>query len=381
MKLQPGRSTSSSLSCPKRSRPFPNGSGWQSCSYTVTAIRSGRPLSLLAYGAPQYRITRNAGWHGCVSLSAHRGVQMDAEIVDQIHDYVEATAPPISLANVAERRAAARWREHRASHIPWPVSLRLSAAAAVAVAAGAAAISVAGAGGNSAHPAQAAIRLTAAMVHRVEKASNAAMASSGHVFVTYSNPEPPDSAPRVSGTIDFTFSGHNFNVVDSLPKASTNDASHLKLIVRLVNGQIYTWGTPGRPLQWYHFSNKAGSGRTVPDPRTLLQALQPNGKFEAMGAQLIGGIRTEHLRATEVQNLPSSVISSLAFVSSMGPQSLAGLDVWVDNHDVVRQMKITVSGRSPHGRLIEVQTIRFLDIGKPETIRTPAHYVNQPTHG
>jgi hypothetical protein len=42
-------------------------------------------------------------------------------------------------------------------------------------------------------------------------------------------------------------------------------------------------------------------------------------------------------------------------------------------------MQMTFSVRSPQGRLVETQTVRFLDIGKPETITAPAHYVNLGT--
>lgn len=307
---------------------------------------------------------------------------MDPEVFDQIHDYVETVAPAIPLAELAERRTAASRPGRRASGRRWAVPRRVTAgvAAAATIAAGATAIGVTEAGGSPARPAHAAIRLTAAMVHRVEKASKAALASAGHVFVTYSI-EPTGSSPRSSGTIDITFSGHNFNSLARLPQASADGAGPLKLTIRVVNGQIYTFGIPGRPPQWYHFSNRTESGRAVPDPRTLLPVLQPEAAFEAIGSQLIGGVQTEHLRATQIRDLPASVISSLAFVSSMGPQPLAALDVWVDSHDVVRQMKMTFSGRSPQGRLVEVQTVRFLDIGKPEVITAPAHYVNQVPHG
>lgn len=306
---------------------------------------------------------------------------MDTEISEQIRDYVEAAAPAIPLTELAERRTAASRPERRTSGRIWAVPRRVAAATVVAAtvaAAGAAAIGVAESGGSRARPAHAAIRLTAAMVHRVEKASAAALASAGHVFVTYSIPEPPGIVPRVSGTIDFTFSGHDFNAVSWMPK-SLSGAGRLKLTIRVVNGQIYIFGTPGRPLQWQHFSNQTERGRALPDPRALLQALRPEADFEAVGSQLIGGVRTEHLRATKLRDLPASLMSSLAFVSSMGPQQLAALDVWVDSHDVVREMRITFSSHGPQGRLAQVQTVRFLDVGKPETITAPAHYVNQAT--
>jgi hypothetical protein len=304
---------------------------------------------------------------------------MDTEISAQLHDYIEAAAPTIQLAELADRRAAGQ--PSRRVHGPgWAPPRRAVAAAAAAVvlAAGGVAIGVTVSGGSpprSAAQRVSAIRLTAAMVHRVERASTAALASAGHVLVTFTAPEPAGTATRLSGTIDFKFSGHNFSSVAELP---TSGGRHLKLTTRSVNGQIYILGPP-RPLQWYHLANGTGTGRAYPDPRTLLQALQPGAGFEAIGSQLIGGLRTTHLRATQLRNLPANLMSSLAFVAFMGPMTLAALDVWVDSHDVVRQMQMTFSGRSPQGRLVETQTVRFVDIGKPETITAPARYVNLGT--
>lgn len=310
---------------------------------------------------------------------------MSTEIFDQVRDYVETAAPAISLAELAERRTASR-SDRRALGRRWAVPRRVTvgAVAAAMVAAGAVAAGVAVAGGGPANPADVGIRLSAATVHQVTTASNEALASAGHAFVTFSAPEPAGTAPHCAGTIDITFSGHDFNSVSTLPQLPTVGASHRKLITRVVNGQIYIFGifgAPGRRQQWHHFSNQAESGRAVPDPRRLLQVLRPDAAFRVVGSQRIGGVHTEHLRATQIRDLPASLMSSLTYVSSMGPQQLAALDVWVDSHDVVRQMRMTFSGRSPQGRLFWLQTVRFLDIGKPETITAPAHYVNQGTHG
>jgi hypothetical protein len=253
------------------------------------------------------------------------------------------------------------------------------------VAGAAVAAGLALAGGGPPRPADIGIRLSAAMVHEVTTASNEALASAGHVLVTFSAPGPAGTAPHVSGTIDITFSGHNFNSVSRLPQTPTGSASQRKLVIRVVNGQVYTlgiFGAAGRRQQWHHFSNDTESGRVVPDPRRLLQVLRPDAGFEVVGPQFIGGVQTKHLRATQLTHLPASLMLSLTFVSVMGPQRLTGLDVWVDSHDVVRQMRMTFSSRSPQGRLVWDQTVRFLDIGKPERITAPAHYVTQSTtHG
>jgi hypothetical protein len=305
---------------------------------------------------------------------------MDTEISAQIRDYLEAAAPTIQLAELADRRVAGQ--PSRRVHGPgWAPPRRAVAAAAAAVvlAAGAVAMGVTVSGGSpprSAAHRVSAIHLTVAMVHRVQRASTAALASAGHVLVTYTIPQPAGTGAYPPGTIDFRFSGHNFSSVAEPP---TRGGRQLKLTTRSVNGQIYILAAYGRPRQWYHLANGTGPGRAYPDPRTLLQALQPGAGFEAIGSQLIGGVPTTHLRATELRNLPASLISSLAFIAFMGPTTLAALNVWVDSHDVVRQMQVTFSVRSPQGRLVETQTVRFLDIGKPETITAPAHYVNLGT--
>jgi hypothetical protein len=300
---------------------------------------------------------------------------VDSEIAGQIHDYVESAAPPIALGNVT-RPPAAHDEVERSAVIRRQVSLRraIALAAATAVAAAAVTIGIKVTGSSPAHRSPAATVLTAAMVHHVEAASQAAMAPAGHMFVTFSfgliNHSPS------SGSIDFTFSGHNFNAIDHLP-TSPGDRKSQTLTSRQVNGQLYIFGLPGRPQQWYHFQGQTAADRTVPDPRKLLTALQPAARFEDIGSQRIDGVQTKILSATDLKKLPASVLAPLTFVSSMGPESLTAFDVWVDRHGVVRQMKIIHQARSPQGRLIEKQTIRFLDIGKPEKITAPARYVNQ----
>ena len=304
---------------------------------------------------------------------------MRREVCDQIRDYVDTAAPAISLAELAERRTVGR-RGLGRRPLP-PRRGTFGAVTGAMVAGGAVAAGLTLAGGAPARPADVGIRLSAAMVHQVTTASSEALASAGHVVVTFSAPEPAGTAAHVSGTIDITFSGHDFNSVSRLPQPN-GSASQRKLVVRVVNGQVYTlgiFGAPSRRQQWHHFSNYTESGRAVPDPRRLLQVLQPDAGFEVVGSQLIGGVQTKHLRATQLTDLPASLMSSLTFVSVMGPQQLTALDVWVDSHDVVRQMGMTFSSRSPQGRLAWHQTIRFLDIGKPETITAPAQYVNQGT--
>jgi len=299
---------------------------------------------------------------------------VDSEIAGQIHDYVESAAPPIPLESIT-RRSAAPGQIGRPS-IRRQVSLRRAIALAAATAAAVAAVTIGikETGSSSAHRSPGATVLTAATVHHVEAASQAAMAPAGHVLVTFS--VGLINHPASSGSIDFTFSGHNFNAVDRLP-TPPGDRKGQPLTSRRVDGQLYIFGLPGRPQQWYHLQGKTAAGRIVPDPRKLLTALQPDARFEDIGSQIIDGVQTKILSATQLKKLPASVLSSLTFVSVMGPEPLTAFDVWVDRHGVVRQMKIIHQAQSPQGRLIEKQTIRFLDIGKPEKITVPGRYVNQ----
>lgn len=299
---------------------------------------------------------------------------MDSRVAEQIHDYLENAAPPIRFSSVTRRLEAPGQTGRSASIRPVNPRRAIAAVAATAAAAAALTIGIREAGSSAARTSDATV-LTAAMVHRVEAASEAAIAAAGHIVVTFSIGEMHRS-PSSSGAIDFTFSGRNFNAVDRLP-ASPNDHANRTFTIRSVTGEIYTFGGSGRPPQWYRVGSQPRAVRAVPDPRKVLTVLRPEAGFKDIGSQLIDGVQTRILTATRLTKLPASILSSLTFVSSMGPQSMAAFDIWVDNHDVVRQIKITYYDQTGQGRLIQIQTIRFLDIGKPEKITAPAHYVNQ----
>jgi hypothetical protein len=286
---------------------------------------------------------------------------VDSKFAGQIRDYVETAAAPIPLSSIT-RPPAAVGQSGRSGASRQSNSRRvITVAAATAVAAAAVIAAIAETGG----PARTtdAAMLTAAMVHQVEAASQAAIAPAGHIFVTYSF-GMTDHSPGSSGSVDYTFSGRNFNAVEHLPTAPRG---HQTITIRWVNGQVYTV-FPGRARQWYRIGRQPGAGREVPDPRQVLAALQPEARFEDIGTQRIDGVQTRVLKATRLSKLPASLLAAITFLSSMGPESLTGFYVWVDRHDVVRQVRINDSG--------QYQTIRFLDIGKPEKITAPGHYVN-----
>jgi hypothetical protein len=298
---------------------------------------------------------------------------VDSDFTSQIRNYIETAAPPIPLARIA-RPSAAHDRVGLSVVIRHRVDPRraIALAAATASAAAAVAIGITLTGNSHAGPFSRNTVITAAMIHRVEAASQAAIAPAGHMLVSFSF-GLMNQSPSSSGSTDYTFSGHDFNAIERLP-TSAIVPKRRTLTIRQVDGQLYLFGPA--PRKWYHLHGQTAVGRNVPDPRKLLTALRPAARFEDIGSQVIGGVKTAILHATQLRNLPGSVLSSLTFVSSMGPESLTRFDIWVDKHSVVRQMKIIQEGHGPQGLLVETQTIRFLDIGKSETITAPPRYSN-----
>lgn len=298
---------------------------------------------------------------------------MDSKITGQIRDYIESAAPPIPQASIT--RPSAAHHQARLSVIRQPVkSLRAVAlAAAAGTAAAAVTVGITLTANSDAHPSSGRTMLTAAMIQHVEAASRGAMAPAGHMLVSFSVGLKDRSQPS-SGSIDYTYSGHDFNAIEHLPTSAISPKSQT-LIIRLVDGRLYLFGPTRR--QWYRLRGRTGTTRNVPDPRKLLTALRPDAGFQNIGSQVIDGVTMTILRATRLRKLPGSILSALTFVSSMGPESLTQFDVWVDPHGIVRQMKVIHQGHSAQGIIIETQTIRFLDIGKPETITTPPSYSNK----
>ncbi|MBO0836647.1 MAG: hypothetical protein J2P28_14220 [Actinobacteria bacterium] len=302
---------------------------------------------------------------------------MNSETASQVRHYIETVAPPIQLASVTGNHLAPA-RTGRTGVLRQLNRRRAAAVAAIVVAAAAAAVAF---GTTNADRSPAGLSgsavLTAATVHRVQAASEAVTASAGHIYVAYTL-GPIHQSAGSSGSIDVTYAGNNFNAVEHLPHAPGDRATQT-LTIRRVNGQTYIFGGPGRAQQWYRLGSSPPAGRTVPDPRKVLAALLPEAGFKKSGSQLVGGIQTTILSATNLTGLPASVLSSLTFVSSMASAHLEAFDVSVDGHDVVRQMKTTYYFKGGQGQFMETQTISFLDIGKPEQISTPGNYVNQGT--
>jgi hypothetical protein len=213
-----------------------------------------------------------------------------------------------------------------------------AAAAAVAVA-----VLVAGAGGTgtgSGGRTRSPVLLTAAMVRQVASASRSALARSGRATVSYTSTQ--NGVPGDSSTDVITFSGQNWNdvIYQTSPGAGGRPGHQQTAINRIVNGQFYLY-TVGRNLrlQWIHDTNRSGHPRVnIPDPRTVLRALEPSARFEVVGYQVIDGVRAKELRATDLSHLPDQGRLVGAFAAG---GRVTSLEVWVDGHGVVHRLSLT----------------------------------------
>jgi len=211
---------------------------------------------------------------------------------DEIAGLIEERAPTITMIELADRRAqslAGNVVPLRASgrRPPIRVAAVLGAAAVVAAVVVAGAFQLSGGqvrpqavGSGPQHrvgrhqPVE--VKLTAVRVHQIARASGVALATQGHVIVH--NTDVLGPYPDGAGTMDITFSHQNFNIVYSQPGTTTS-------IERVVGGRIFLFGypPPGQPLQWYMSTTQTSGGQAVPDPRSLLAALQPTAGFVDLG--------------------------------------------------------------------------------------------------
>jgi hypothetical protein len=210
-----------------------------------------------------------------------------------------------------------------------------AAAVAVVVLAASPGGTGAGPGGRTRGP----VLLTAAMVHQVASASRSALARSGRATISYTSTQ--NGVPGDSSTDVITFSGKNWNDVTSQtsPGAGGRPRHTQTAINRIVNGQFYLYiAGRTRRLQWYHDTNRSGHPKVnIPDPRTVLRALEPSARFEVVGYQVIGGVRVRELRATELSHLPGQGKLVGAFASG---GHVTSLEVWVDGRGVVHRLSL-----------------------------------------
>jgi hypothetical protein len=338
---------------------------------------------------------------------------MSTDLNEQIHDLIEGGAAPVSLSEITDRRTrAGRAGSSRSARlVAWPgQSRRVGRVAAVLVALGGAGALAASQLTPSGPPVlargdAAQTVLTAAIVRQVAAASRAALANSGQAQISYRDTQAGDLQDY--GTDTITFSGQNWNLAARAftPGSPRQPYSYIN---RVVDGQAYDYFVAQDGLRWYHDTGPhAVASLGIPDPRTLLRALQPGARFVRTGYQVIGGIRVEVLHATDVQHL-----AGLASLPEVQPgERVTALEVWADSHGVVRRMALVCQGTSqvltihwtPQVRaalrgvkhirpaalrailerlgaltkrreVLRTQlTVSFRDIGIPQAISPPAH--------
>ncbi len=256
--------------------------------------------------------------------------QLADQLRAQLRREIAAVEPPADLL------ARLRGRQSRRS-----LGLQVSIVGVPAIAAAVlAAVLVATSGSSAARSTKSAV-LTAVTVHRMVNASRLALAHSGRVKIAYR--ERSNGALQETGIYDITFAGKNWNAIISqiFPAENGQSASTQTAINRIVNGQFYlhSEGKDGR-VKWFRDTNPTGHPRmTMPDPRTLFGLLKPSAKFKIVGHRETGDLRLTELRGTRAPRLPA--LSGLPGVAP-GAQ-VAYLTVWVDRHNVVRQITLRVT--------------------------------------
>lgn len=330
---------------------------------------------------------------------------MTANLTDQIRELIDTGARPISASEIMARPPVAARLDPVAARLKRRSRRRAAIAAGLAAGAAAAITVALVGGGTDREPAgHVSTVLTAAMVRQVATASGTALAHAGHLRITYS--DVASTGGRDAGTEDLTFSHKDWN--DAFDQTSPPNG---RFVNRYVGGHLYYYGEGferhrGDPLHWHRETNPSEvrhmAAESAPDPRRLLQVLAPAARFVRAGHQVIDGVRVEHLHATRLTHL-----SGLGALNAGAPIGrLTSLDVWVDDHGVIRRMHLTsqktitthsrkkfiVLGKNGkprvkfgsrifvrHGIERGSAWVSFLDIGHPPTITAPAHSI--PIHG
>jgi hypothetical protein len=206
-------------------------------------------------------------------------------------------------------------------------------------------------------------------------------------------------------TYYLTFSGANWN--EWLNFAETEAGMQWVRIIgtRVVDGQAYMFRGPGScgmpkcSPYWYHVTGPEATSMSVSDPRALLAELSPSAHFVRAGTAVVDGVQVEHLRATKLAGLPAiSLPPALTSVPGPFKPHFTALDVWVDDHGVVR--RVAWSGMQPTtmiensggtggpvhqlikpGEDKESEVVTFLSIGQPQVITVPVNALPAPPKG
>lgn len=298
----------------------------------------------------------------------------------EIHSLFETGLLPVTADDIVQR--------DRATTTTFPLKARRTATVgrvtAVTVglaAAGAVALAVTQLSGPQTARLVRPTAVDAAYVRHVAAASRLALARSGRAVITSTSTE--DHRQTVS-TWHLTYSGANWS------ESSTYSATvkgTMRLLVtgssRFVDGQAYDY----RGRAWYHVTGPHSvTGMQIADPRALLAELAPSARFVRVGTAVLDGVRVEHLRATALAALPVISVTNEEQLRHSAYGRITALDVWVDDHDVVRRLawssdsptwfNSVFDGHTQHvisygGHLEESTVVTFSHIGQPEVITAP----------
>lgn len=206
--------------------------------------------------------------------------------------------------------------------------------------------------------------LTVAAARQVLAVSSAALARSGQAQIRFR--DLLQGSTMDYGVTDVVYSGQNISVArhDGGPGAATTTYMQL-----LIDGQYYydaEW--PPNP-GWQHVTGAHPTWRqlSAADPRTLLRDLTPAARFVTAGYKVADGVRLRELVATQPGLVPGIRMSGQLIPG----EYVTSLSLWVDGHDVVRQIDATLA--APSGGPHTTVSVTFTDIGRPQTLRAPAH--------
>lgn len=286
---------------------------------------------------------------------------MTADLKDQIHILMERGVQSVSAHEAAERA--------RTGPIPFPARrvrperrsrrLAVTAVGATAVACAGALVASQLGGSGTAGPGRAApTALTATFLEHLASASRIALARSGRAMII--TRQTQGGVSQGTDTDIITFSGKNWNdsLSEYLPASNGQAATTQSAINRVVNGQAYDYFVANHGRAWYHDTGPhAIASMAIPDPRKLLSELSPDAQFVVVGYDTVGGVRLEHLRATQLRGLPAIQLGN-----ATPSGRLTALDIWADRKGVVHKMSLATSQATYPGT-ISVKDLNHLPKG------------------
>jgi hypothetical protein len=323
------------------------------------------------------------------------------DLQDQIHSLFETGLLPAAADDIARR--------HRPVTTPFPARARravtarrvITVAASLAAAACTAAIVASQLSGAPApRPARPAL-VDAAYVRHLAAVSQLALARSGQAVITSTGTEDKRWS---TSTFRLTFSGANFDSALTYTAGGPGVRPlRLTQVGRVVAGQVYSY----HHHAWYHETGqKAAADTQIPDPRPLLAELSPSARFVRVGGAVVDGIPVEHLQATALAGLPPI---SVWFIRQLPYGHIVSLDIWVDDHSVVRRLAWSVdaptwfeynatgsTGTGSQGKKAfgaggkviasgghqkESTVVTFRDIGQPQVISVPPNAIPERSQG